>query len=55
MKFSFQFDRKVLGIDPRKVILIAQDIQDLQKPTIFNVDDSISIDPEKGWLIILSD
>lgn len=53
-KFSFQFDWKALGIDQKKETLIAPDIKDFQKLTIFNAGDSISIEPEKGWLVILS-
>jgi hypothetical protein len=51
--FSFQFDWKALGIDPKKAILIAPEIKDFQPAKSFQVNDSIPIEPKKGWLLYL--
>lgn len=53
--FSFQFDWKTLGIDPKKAVLIAPDIKDFQKYSSFNPNDLIPIEPEKGWLFYLQE
>jgi hypothetical protein len=52
-RFLFQFDWKGLGIDSTKAVLIASEIKDFQKQTIFNPSDSIPIEPKKGWLLYL--
>jgi hypothetical protein len=48
LRFLFQFDWKGLGIDSTKAVLIASEIKDFQKQTIFNPSDSIPIEPKKG-------
>jgi hypothetical protein len=53
LRFLFQFDWKGLGIDSTKAVLIASEIKDFQKQTIFNPSDSIPIEPKKGWLLYL--
>jgi hypothetical protein len=53
--FSFQFDWKSLGIDPEKAILTAPEIKDFQPAKSFKLNDSISIEPKKGWLIYISE
>ena len=54
-KFSFQFDWKALCIDPVKATLVAPEIKDFQKETIFNHGDSIPVEPKKGWLLYLQE
>jgi hypothetical protein len=54
-KFSFQFDWKALGIDPKKAILVAPEIKNFQNYTVFTPGDSIPIEPKKGWLFYLQE
>jgi len=54
-KFSFQFDWKALGIEPRKAILIAPGIKNFQDDTSFNPGNSIPIEPKKGWLLYIQE
>ncbi len=51
--FSFQFDWQVLEIDPTKAIMIAPEIKDFQQAKTFQINDSIPIEPKKGWLLYL--
>ena len=55
IKFSFQFDWNALRIDPEKAILIAPYVKDFQESNVFNIGDSISIEPKKGWLFYLKE
>jgi hypothetical protein len=53
VRFLFQFDWKALGIEPPKAVLFAPDVKDFQKEAVFNPNDSIPIEPMKGWLLYL--
>jgi len=53
VKFLFRFDWKTLGIDPAKAVLVAPEIKDFQNYATFNPNDSIPIEPKKGWLMYL--
>ena len=52
-RFLFNFDWKLLGIDPDSAILFAPEIKDFQKQTIYNPGDSIPIEAKRGWLFYL--
>jgi hypothetical protein len=54
-KFSFHFDWKALGIDPKKAILVAPEIKNFQSYMTFNPGDSIPIEPTKGWLFYIKE
>ncbi|MFC1783702.1 glycoside hydrolase domain-containing protein [Planctomycetota bacterium] len=43
-----------LGLNPQKALLTAPFIEDFQNTAAFSPTDSISVEPGKGWLLILS-
>ena len=51
-EFLFHFDWKALGLDPAKSVLRAPYIKDFQQERVFRIDESISVESKKGWLII---
>jgi hypothetical protein len=50
-----QFDWKSLGMDPSKAILHAPYIKDFQEERTFKPDESIPVEPKKGWLIYIKE
>jgi hypothetical protein len=50
-----QFDWKALGLDPAKARLVAPAIKDFQDARQWQVGDSISVEPKRGWLLHLSE
>ncbi|MBI5008943.1 MAG: hypothetical protein HZB98_04710, partial [Bacteroidia bacterium] len=48
-----QFDWKSLGLDPAKAILHAPYVKDFQEERTFRPDESIPVEPKRGWLIYL--
>lgn len=51
IRLSFAWDR--LGLSPQEAVLYAPFIENFQTENTFNPDDFISIEPGKGWLMIL--
>lgn len=49
---KLMIDWKALGLNPDKVKLIAPPIERFQPEAIFSPDDSIPVEPGKGWLLI---
>ena len=47
-----KIDWKALGLDPAKVRLEAPAIQGFQDAASFDVRDSITVEPGKGWLLV---
>ena len=45
-------DWKALGLNPDKVKLFAPSVKKFQPEAIFSPDDSIPVEPTKGWLLI---
>jgi hypothetical protein len=48
-------DWKALGINPSKAILHAHQAKNFQPEMSFGVNDSIPVDPGKGWLLVISE
>jgi hypothetical protein len=48
-------DWKALGLDSNKAIFSAPEIKDFQPSTTFKPLDSIPIEPDRGWLLIVSE
>ena len=48
---KLKIDWKALGIDPSKAILTAHQAKDFQPEKTFGSNDSIPIEPGKGWLL----
>jgi hypothetical protein len=48
-------DWKALGINPAKAVLRAHQAKDFQPEMTFGPNDSIPIDPGKGWLLVVSE
>ncbi len=46
-------DWKALGLDPKKVKIVAPGIDKFQDAAEFKPDDPIRVEPGKGWLLIL--
>jgi len=46
-------DWKALGLVPSKTQLVAPSIEGFQESALFGLDDSIPVEPGKGWLLIL--
>lgn len=42
-----------LGIDPSQAKLTAWDVQNFQKATVFGPNDEITVQPGKGWLLVI--
>lgn len=52
-KVKFIIDWKMLGIDPTKAKIFAPAIDKFQEENTFGVTDEISIDSQKGWMLIV--
>lgn len=48
-------DWKAIGLDPKKVIMVAPKIAEYQPEKSFNVNEPFSVEPKKGWLIMVSE
>jgi hypothetical protein len=48
-------DWNELGIDPQKATLFAPAIDDFQPQAAFRPGDPISVEPAKGWLLVLKE
>ena len=46
-----KLDFEGLGLNPEKVLLIAPEITDFQPNKVWTVNDKITVEPRKGWLI----
>ena len=53
--FSFRYDWKTLGLDPAKTTLYAPFIENFQEEHTFSPDESIPVEPKKGWLIFVKE
>jgi hypothetical protein len=53
--FSFIYNWKALGLDPANVTLVAPYIKNFQEERTFSPDESIPVEPKKGWLIYLKE
>lgn len=54
-EFKLSFDWITLGIDGKKARLKAPYIRDFQPERTFSPDDTIPVDPGKGWLLLLGE
>ena len=52
---NLKIDWKRLGINPRKAHLVAKPIQKFQVSQTFKVDEAITVEPGKGWLLTVSE
>jgi len=50
---QLQIDWKQLGINPSKATIIAPDIKNFQTGRTFGVNEKISVEKAKGWLLII--
>ena len=50
---QLKIDWKKLGIDPARATITAPDIKNFQTGKIFSVNDKITVDKNKGWLLIV--
>ena len=50
-----QFDWKALGLDPGKARLVAPEIKDFQPAKEWRLDESITVEPKRGWLIYVTE
>jgi hypothetical protein len=50
-----QLDWKTLGLDASKARLVAPEINDFQPAKEWKVDEPITVEPRRGWLIYLSE
>lgn len=48
-------DWQKLGIDPSKAKIIAQDMHDFQPAKTFGINDAITVEPKKGWLLEITE
>jgi hypothetical protein len=48
-------DWRRLGLKPSKAKLVAPPIEEFQESALFGVDGPISVEPGKGWLLVLSE
>ncbi|MBK8882106.1 MAG: hypothetical protein IPN67_06850 [Bacteroidales bacterium] len=55
VKFLLKFDWKVLGIDPSKAELYAPSVENFQEERSFRPDETIPVEPGKGWMIIVKE
>jgi hypothetical protein len=55
VQVSLKIDWKALGINPGKAILEAAHISEFQEASRFKPSDPIPVEPNKGWLLILSE
>jgi hypothetical protein len=46
-----QFDWKALGLNPSKARLVAPEIKDFQPAKEWRLDEPITVEPKRGWLI----
>jgi len=47
------FDWKALGLNPDKIKIVAPEIQNFQPKRQFKINESIPIEPAKGWLLVI--
>lgn len=50
---SLNIDWKELGLNPDNICLIAPEIKDMQPAAQWKVDEGITVQPRKGWLIYM--
>lgn len=50
---KLNIDWKKLGMDPKKVKITAPEIRDFQPAAVFNPEDEIPVEMNKGWLLII--
>lgn len=55
VRFRLQFDWNSLGIDQSKAILYAPFVKDFQEEKTFSLNESIPVEPKKGWLIYIQE
>lgn len=51
--FTLDVDWKKLGIDPAKAVIRAPVVSGLQAEKTFNIQDKISVEKGKGWLLLI--
>jgi hypothetical protein len=52
---KLMYDWKALDMNRKKSRLLAPEIQDFQGQTVFKPDQSIPVEPGRGWLLVLSE
>lgn len=52
-KMRLSMDWKKLGLDPTKAKIYAPAIDKFQEEKVFNIGDEISVEPQKGWMLIV--
>ena len=50
---TLNLDYERLGLDPKKVKITAPELKNIQKARSFNPGEPLSIDPTKGWLLVV--
>ena len=54
VRITLRCDWEALGMDAQTARIQAPYVKDFQEERAFRVDEPISVDPKKGWLLILS-
>jgi hypothetical protein len=55
VKVKLKIDWKALGLNPQKTLVTAPEIKDFQVNQIFKPADDITVEPGKGWLLVLKE
>jgi hypothetical protein len=50
---TLNFDWEQLGITPENKTLVAPEVKDMQPASKWKIDESIRVQPRKGWLIYI--
>lgn len=53
VKVILDINWEAVGLDPSKVKITAPNIVNFQPEKVFSIDDEITIDPIKGWLLVV--
>jgi hypothetical protein len=50
-----QADWKALGLDASKARLVAPEVKDFQPAKTWRVDEPITVEPKRGWLVYVAE
>ena len=50
-----ELDWKALGLDANKARLVAPEIKDFQPARTWRLDEPITVEPKRGWLIYVAE
>ena len=50
---TLDFDWEQLGLNPENMTLVAPEVKDMQPASQWNLHESISVQPRKGWLVYI--